>query len=62
MNYSNRQRVRRKSTLIIEFFYFSNVLNDVKASVYKDFCAQREKKLDVCLVSDLTVRVLYMQI
>ncbi|KYM92357.1 Integrator complex subunit 3 like protein [Atta colombica] len=31
----------------------SNVLNDVKASVYKDFCAQREKKLDVCLVSDL---------
>ncbi|XP_032668419.1 integrator complex subunit 3 isoform X3 [Odontomachus brunneus] len=31
----------------------SNMLNDVKASVYKDFCAQREKKLDVCLVSDL---------
>ncbi|XP_028047540.1 integrator complex subunit 3 isoform X2 [Monomorium pharaonis] len=31
----------------------SNVLNDVKASVYKDFCVQREKKLDVCLVSDL---------
>lgn len=36
-------------------FNFSNVLNDVKASVYKDFCAQREKKLDVCLVSDLKV-------
>nr|XP_050855800.1 integrator complex subunit 3 isoform X3 [Vespula vulgaris] len=31
----------------------SNVLNDVKASVYKDFCAQREKKLDACLVADL---------
>lgn len=31
----------------------SNVLNDVKASVYKDFCAHREKKLDACLVSDL---------
>ncbi|KAG7203567.1 hypothetical protein KM043_013611 [Ampulex compressa] len=31
----------------------SNLLNDVKASVYKDFCAQREKKLDACLVSDL---------
>ncbi|XP_015591743.1 integrator complex subunit 3 isoform X3 [Cephus cinctus] len=31
----------------------SNVLNDVKASVYKDFCSQREKKLDACLVSDL---------
>ncbi|XP_051175718.1 integrator complex subunit 3 isoform X1 [Leptopilina boulardi] len=31
----------------------SNVLNDVKASVYKDFCSQREKKLDSCLVTDL---------
>ncbi|CAL7944924.1 unnamed protein product [Xylocopa violacea] len=31
----------------------SNVMNDVKASVYKDFCAHREKKLDACLVSDL---------
>ncbi|XP_043584839.1 integrator complex subunit 3 isoform X2 [Bombus pyrosoma] len=31
----------------------SNMLNDVKASVYKDFCAHREKKLDACLVSDL---------
>ncbi|XP_043495860.1 integrator complex subunit 3 isoform X4 [Polistes fuscatus] len=31
----------------------SNVLNDVKASVYKDFCAQREKKLDACIVADL---------
>lgn len=32
------------------------MLNDVKASVYKDFCAHREKKLDACLVSDLKVR------
>lgn len=31
----------------------SNVLNDVKASVYKDFCSHREKKLEACLVSDL---------
>ncbi|XP_050492467.1 integrator complex subunit 3 isoform X2 [Bombus huntii] len=31
----------------------SNMLNDVKASVYKDFCVHREKKLDACLVSDL---------
>ncbi|XP_071866222.1 integrator complex subunit 3 isoform X2 [Bombus fervidus] len=31
----------------------SNMLNDVKASVYKDFCVNREKKLDACLVSDL---------
>ena len=31
------------------------MLNDVKASVYKDFCAHREKKLDACLVSDLKV-------
>lgn len=35
--------------------FYSNVLNDVKASVYKDFCAQREKKLDACLVADLKV-------
>lgn len=53
------QRARRKNILTFELFYFSNVLNDVKASVYKDFCAQREKKLDVCLVSDLKVRVSY---
>lgn len=51
----NGQRARRKNILTFELFYFSNVLNDVKASVYKDFCAQREKKLDVCLVSDLKV-------
>ncbi|XP_012285254.1 integrator complex subunit 3 isoform X2 [Orussus abietinus] len=31
----------------------SNILNDVKASVYKDVCTQREKKLDACLVQDL---------
>ncbi|XP_020292373.1 integrator complex subunit 3 isoform X2 [Pseudomyrmex gracilis] len=31
----------------------SNVLNDVKASVYKDFCSQRDKKLETCLISDL---------
>ncbi|XP_033224600.1 integrator complex subunit 3 isoform X2 [Belonocnema kinseyi] len=31
----------------------SNVLNDVKASVYKDFCSQREKKLELCLIADL---------
>lgn len=31
------------------------MLNDVKASVYKDFCVHREKKLDACLVSDLKV-------
>ncbi|XP_043276838.1 integrator complex subunit 3 isoform X2 [Venturia canescens] len=31
----------------------SKLLNDVKASVYKDFCGQREKKLEACLVSDL---------
>lgn len=41
--------------LFIDNFLFSNVLNDVKASVYKDFCAHREKKLDACLVSDLKV-------
>ncbi|XP_019696020.1 integrator complex subunit 3 isoform X1 [Harpegnathos saltator] len=43
----------RKRNSSLTSFDFSNVLNDVKASVYKDFCAQREKKLDVCLVSDL---------
>ncbi|XP_066599245.1 integrator complex subunit 3 isoform X2 [Prorops nasuta] len=31
----------------------SSVMKDVKAYVYKDFCAQREKKLDACLVADL---------
>lgn len=40
---------------IMLFFYCSNMLNDVKASVYKDFCVHREKKLDACLVSDLKV-------
>lgn len=59
----NGQRVRRKNILTTdELFYFSNVLNDVKASVYKDFCSQREKKLDVCLVSDLKVWVSYTDI
>lgn len=40
---------------ILLIICYSNVLNDVKASVYKDFCAHREKKLDACLVSDLKV-------
>lgn len=44
-----------KVTNLCLIFVFSNVLNDVKVSVYKDFCAQREKKLDVCLISDLKV-------
>lgn len=47
----------RKRNSSLTSFDFSNVLNDVKASVYKDFCAQRDKKLDACLVSDLKVRV-----
>jgi len=54
LNIQTKNKKKRK-TLTSELFYFSNVLNDVKASVYKDFCAQREKKLDVCLVSDLKV-------
>ncbi|XP_063981917.1 integrator complex subunit 3 isoform X1 [Diachasmimorpha longicaudata] len=31
----------------------SNVTSEVKASVYKDFCAQRDKKLETCLLTDL---------
>ncbi|KZC10189.1 Integrator complex subunit 3 like protein [Dufourea novaeangliae] len=31
----------------------SNVLNDIKGWVYKDFCVHRDKKLEACLVSDL---------
>ncbi|XP_046624168.1 integrator complex subunit 3 isoform X1 [Neodiprion virginianus] len=31
----------------------SNELNDVKALVYKDFCSEREKKLEACLLADL---------
>lgn len=31
----------------------SSVLNDVKASAYKDFCTHRDKKLDACLIADL---------
>lgn len=41
---------------------FSNVLNDVKASVYKDFCSQREKKLDSCLVADLKVNNCFLDL
>lgn len=37
------------------FIFCSNVLSDVKASVYKDFCSQREKKLENCLVADMKV-------
>ncbi|KAK0088867.1 hypothetical protein PV325_010464 [Microctonus aethiopoides] len=31
----------------------SNVTSEVKAAVYKDFCLQRDKKLEPCLISDL---------
>ncbi|XP_031782856.1 integrator complex subunit 3 isoform X2 [Nasonia vitripennis] len=32
-----------------------NILNEMKAAVYKDFCSQREEKLDACLIFDLKV-------
>ncbi|XP_008559612.1 integrator complex subunit 3 isoform X2 [Microplitis demolitor] len=31
----------------------SNVTNEVKAAVYKDFCQHRDKKLETCLLDDL---------
>lgn len=31
----------------------SNVTCEVKASVYRDFCSQRDKKMDACLLNDL---------
>ena len=49
------QIMNKSMFFILLIICYSNVLNDVKASVYKDFCAHREKKLDACLVSDLKV-------
>ena len=31
----------------------SNFLNDLKASVYREFCSQREKNVEECLLFDL---------
>ncbi|XP_048513843.1 integrator complex subunit 3 isoform X2 [Athalia rosae] len=31
----------------------STEMNDIKASVYKDFCSERENKLEQCLLADL---------
>lgn len=31
----------------------SNILNDMKALVYRDFCSHREEKLEACLLYDL---------
>jgi hypothetical protein len=37
------------------FNCYSNILNDMKGMVYKDFCSQREEKLDSCILFDLKV-------
>jgi len=51
---TKKKRKTKKDALTLPFV-FSSVLNDVKASAYKDFCTHRDKKLDACLIADLKV-------